>query len=158
MGLPCGSEEAQMGWLMRFLGLERDKGNDLSVTPKTLADFEERERRIKAAGAVNGKHYTDHVERVKWLKREKRHEEAIALLLDLVTATERESQVAGKGWGVAPWYYEQLAIIYRKEKRFDDEVAILERYQLQTKAPGAGPSKLAERLEKARALRDRSET
>ena len=76
----------------------------------------------------------------------------MALLLHLVNATETESKAAGSGWGVAPWYYEQLAILYRKEKRFADEVAILERYVSQPKAPGAGPSKLTARLEKAREL------
>ena len=58
----------------------------------------------------------------------------------------------GKGWGVAPWYYEQLAIIYRKMKNFQAEIDILERYKKQEKAPGIGPSKLAARLIKAREL------
>lgn len=100
-------------------------------------------------------HYTDYVERVKHLKAEKRNDEAIELLLTLVDATEQEAKVNGKGWGVAPWYYEQLAVIYRKGKRYDDEIEILERYEGQPKAPGAGPQKLAERLTKARELRDK---
>lgn len=104
------------------------------------------------SGTVDGKHYTDFVERVKQLKRERRHDEAISLLLKLVDATESESREAGRGLGVAPWYYEQLAIIYRKEKRYADEVSILERYATQPKAPGVGPAKLAARLEKASAL------
>lgn len=116
--------------------------------------FNQEQERIKAAGSVDGDHYTDHVERVKQLKREKKHQEAIDLLSKLVDATENESKEAGEGWGVAPWYYEQLAILYRKENRYDDEIAILERYGRQPKAPGAGPGKLAERLKKARRLRD----
>lgn len=114
------------------------------------AEFEPTQPAMEAAGRVDGDHYTDLVESVKQLKREKRHEEAIPLLLRLVEATEEEAKAAGGGWGVAPWYYEQLAILYRKERRYADEVAILERYQAQPKAPGAGPGKLAERLEKAR--------
>ena len=102
-----------------------------------------------------GGHYTDYVERVKQLKAEKKNEEAIELLLKLVNETEKEAKAHGKGWGVASWYYEQLAIIYRKEKRYDDEVQILERYEGQPKAPGAGPGKLAERLIKARQLSDK---
>lgn len=104
-------------------------------------------------GMVDGIHYTDHVERVKGLRRIGQEEEAEALLLQLVEATEAEA--AGEGLGVAPWYYEQLAIIYKKRKDFDAEVRILERYAEQTHAPGVKPPKLLERLEKARARRDR---
>ena len=45
---------------------------------------------------------------------------------------------AGPGWGVVPWYHEQLAIIYQKQERLDDEVAGLQRYAAQPKAPGVG--------------------
>ena len=102
-----------------------------------------------------GGHYTDYVERVKQLKSENRNEEAIKLLLKLVDETEKEAKSQGEGWGVAPWYYEQLAILYRKEKQYDHEVEILERYERQPKAPGTGPEKLAERLMKAREVRDK---
>ena len=101
-------------------------------------------------GEVDGKHYTGYVECVKQLKKEKRHSEAITLLQTLVKATEKESKESG--FGVAPWYYEQLAIIYRKEKMYKEEVKILEQYQSQRKAPGAKPEKLKERLTKAREL------
>lgn len=102
-----------------------------------------------------GGHYTEYVERVKQLKAANRPDEAIELLLKLVNQTEKEARGHGKGMGVAPWYYEQLAVIYRKEKRYSDEVQILERYENQPKAPGAGSEKLAERLVKARQLRDK---
>jgi hypothetical protein len=103
----------------------------------------------------DGSHYTAYVDRVKQLKSGHRFEEAIELLLKLVEATEKEAKAHGNGWGVAPWYYEQLAIIYRKEKRYDAEVQILERYESQSKAVGAGPSRLAERLVKAKQLSDK---
>ena len=109
-------------------------------------------------GLVEGVHYTEYVEQVRQLKREKNHEEAIVLLYKLVDAVENESKVAGHRWGVAPWYYEQLAIIYRKEKRYADEVAILERYMKQTKVPGVGPHKLAERLSCAKELLRKNST
>lgn len=139
-----------MRWFRKLLGLERHGGSSVPAAQDIVESFSEAQRRIKAAGSVESSYYTDHVERVKQLKREKRHPEAIELLLKLVDATENESKVAGEGWGVAPWYYEQLAIIYRKEKRYGEEVAILERYQAQPKAPGVGPTKLAECLEKAK--------
>jgi hypothetical protein len=103
-----------------------------------------------------GGDYTDYVERVKQLKAEKRNEEAIKLLLKLVDETEKEAKTKGEGWGVAPWYYEQLAILYRKEKQYDNEVGILERYESQPKAPGAGQEKLADRLIKASEVRDKN--
>jgi len=106
----------------------------------------------------NENHYTDCVETVKQLKREGKHLEAIAILEKAVNATERESKKFGKGWGVAPWYYEQLAIIYRKERMYDKEVEILERYQSQEEAPGAKPEKLKIRLEKAKQLLEKNNT
>ena len=74
------------------------------------------------------------------------------LLLKLIGETEAEAKAHRAGWGVAPWYYEQLAILYRKEKRHVDEVEILERFESQPKAPGVGPGRLAARLVKARRL------
>lgn len=99
------------------------------------------------AGRVRGRHYTDYAEDVRNLRRSGQEEAAERLLLELVDATEEEAHM--RGTGVAPWYYEQLAIIYRKRKDPNAEVAILERYAGQPSAPGAGAAKLAERLTKA---------
>lgn len=137
-----------MRWLRQLF--ERPKPtSEASVAEEIVTAFSEEQQRTKSAGAVDGEHYTDYVEQVKLLKRQKRHDEAIELLTQLVEATEAESRAAGAGWGVAPWYYEQLAIIYRKERRYRDEVKILRRYKRQPKAPGAGPLKLSARLDKA---------
>ncbi len=115
---------------------------------------------MRNAGSLNGKHYTEYIEYVNQLKRERKHDEAIKLLLDLVCAVELEAQMSGKQnrgapWFIAPWYYKQLAIIYHKERRYDKEVEILERYCDQTKAPGARVSELEQRLTKAKELRDK---
>ena len=118
---------------------------------------EEAANGIDRPGFVDGEHFTAYVDQVKQLKQEERHKDAIALLLKLIAATEAESRESGEASGVAPWYYEQLAIIYRKDKRIADEVAILERYERQSKAPGVGPERLAERLTKARAIAARAE-
>ena len=127
-------------------------------------------------GQVNGVHYTEYVGQIQTLKRAGHTEDAIVLLLKCVDATEEEDLLGSpmaidedeegndvfmtdengaiilecQGFGVAPFYYEQLAILYRKAKRFDDEVAILERYAVQNKAPGVMPEKLMERLRKLR--------
>ena len=141
-------------WLKRLFGNSDHKESSKSSNiDDIIAKYEAEDGKIKEAGRINGKHYTEHVEHVRQLKREKKHDEAIELLFKLVGATEKEAKIAD--WGVAPWYYEQLAIIFRKEKRYVDEVMILERYQNQTRAPGAKPSKLDERLLKARELRDK---
>lgn len=106
-------------------------------------------------GFVRGHHFTEYVEDVKTLRRSGREEEAERLLLEIVDATEVEAR--SEGWGVAPWYYEQLAIIYRKAHDYDREVAIMERYRDQPKAPGARPKALEARLAKARDLRSRAQ-
>ncbi len=107
---------------------------------------------FRQTGAPKGNHHTDFVDRVEQLVQEKQYEEAIQLLRTLVDATEKEARKSGEG--VAPWYYEKLAIIYRKQKRYEDEVSILERFEGQPKSPGALPKKLAERLIKAKQLKD----
>ena len=101
-------------------------------------------------GFVRGRPIHTYVDEVKALGYT---EEATALLLELVDATEADSRA--NGWGVAPWYYERLAIIYRSQKRIADEVDILERYKRQRKAPGSMPTKLAARLRRAKDLSNR---
>jgi type I site-specific restriction-modification system R (restriction) subunit len=112
----------------------------------------------KQTEKVKGKHFSDYVDRVEQLVQEKKYSEAIELLLILVDKTEKEAKKAGKGYGVAPWFYEQLAIIYRKEKRYEDEVEILERFEKQPKSPGSLPKMLAERLREAKQLLNNTAT
>ena len=90
--------------------------------------------------------YVKYVEVIKDLKRKNKNFEAIEILLKCVEATEEEDRT--NKWGVAPWYYEQLAIIYKKEGDRDKEIEILKRYLKQKKAPGTMPEKLKKRLEK----------
>ena len=99
-----------------------------------------------------GEHYTDYVESVRQLKSEGKFEEALTLLNKLMQETENEAKDFGAGYGVAPWYYEQAAIMFRKLKLYEREVEVLERYERQPKAPGVGPKKLAQRLIKAREI------
>lgn len=140
-----------MKWIKTIFG-GKDESRNIGLHG-VVDKYREGERQIKQAGSFEGRHYTEYIGLAKELKREKKYDEAIRLLHELTTASEREAQVAG--WGIAPWYYEQLAIIYRKEERYDEEVKILERYQRQAEESGARPAKLSERLVKARELRDR---
>jgi hypothetical protein len=105
--------------------------------------------RMSDSGFHEGRHYTEYVEVVEDLKRQNELEEAEKLLLSLVAATEAESRA--NDWGVAPWYYEQLAIIYRQKQEQEDELSILERFSKQQHAPGTKPAKLLDRLNKVRA-------
>jgi len=112
----------------------------------------QRDREIRELGKVNGKHFTKYVDAVKDLKRKNHTEEAIELLFQLVDASERESVASTHHYSATPWLYEQLAILFRKEKRYGDEVAILERYAALFKPPKQLPKKLEQRLDKARNL------
>jgi len=127
---------------------------DISEGDEFIDKFVEEEREKKQAGSINGKHYTEYVDLVRELKREKKHQEAIDLLLKLIDAVEREAKLdksyGGDGF-CAPGYYKQLAIIYRKEKRYSEEVAILERLQKQNNYLDESALK---RLKKAKTLQN----
>ncbi|MBH5144310.1 exonuclease domain-containing protein [Rhodococcus erythropolis] len=75
---------------------------------------------------VRGKNFTVWVEPIKQLKRDDRLDEALELLLECVDVAERPGTLGG---GMpAPWYTEQAAIVYRKQKNFVAEVDILRRW------------------------------
>ncbi|QLH77429.1 hypothetical protein HZS55_09040 [Halosimplex rubrum] len=76
-------------------------------------------------------HFTDAMEDIRELKRERRHDEVEDLLLWCIDYAEAEAErsVELDGFGAAPpAYYRHLAIVYRKENRYGDEVALLDRY------------------------------
>lgn len=100
------------------------------------------------AGNFRGRHYTEWVETVKALKRNAQYDDALILLEGLMTAVEAE--FAAERLAPAPWYFEQAAIIYRKQKNPDSEVAVLERY-LRIDPSNPHPE-MAARLAKARRL------
>ena len=75
-------------------------------------------------------HYTGAVDTIKRLKRERCHDEAESLLLWCIERTEQE------GFDdPVPWYYKHLAIVYRKENRYDEEVRIIKRSLNNAPAP-----------------------
>lgn len=59
-------------------------------------------------------HYTDAVETVKDLKRQRNHAGAENLLLWCIDFAEAENEAQGYT-GLPRWYYKHLAIIYRKD-------------------------------------------
>ncbi len=64
---------------------------------------------VHSLGHYRGKHYTKYPEEVRSLKRDGKLQEAVDLLLKLVVVVEKEA--TANNWLVAPWYYEQLAIM-----------------------------------------------
>jgi|GEM_PF-734569 len=108
------------------------------------------------AGLVRGKHYTDWVDDITALKRHKAHEECCALLGELLDAVEREA--TEQSVSPAPWYYQQMAIVLRKEKDFDGEIAVIERYLAFPHPTWPPRPELQERLAKAIAKRERAPT
>ena len=125
---------------------------DASIADRIFKKIEQlgREQPSIGPGYYNGRHFTTYVNEVESLKRQDKLEDAERLLIELIAATEAQDKV--DKLGVAPWYYEELAKIYRKRKDYVKEVAILQRFAKQRHAPGAKPPKLIERLEKAKAL------
>ena len=100
---------------------------------------------------VRGRHFSTYFEELQKLKREDRLNEAITSLLEMVEATEEDDIFTGSG--VLPVYYEELANIYRKNKDYAKEIAILARYARQRHAYGDSRQEvLKNRLEKAKRL------
>lgn len=85
---------------------------------------------------------SDRVDQVKQLKREGNLEGALAILERWIEEEESNPE----SFGVAPWPYEQIAIIRRKRKELDLELAILERYFSVRNTGGSSNDKLAMRL------------
>lgn len=96
------------------------------------------------------------VETVKQLKRENKLVEAEKILLKVCASDEASN--AKHYEFVAPWFYEQLAIIYRKQQRFTDEVEILELYYRQLKQPEDATVEMECRLKKASLLASKAST
>jgi hypothetical protein len=91
-----------------------------------------------------GKYYTEYVPIIEELYRNGKYSDAISLLEKLIDLIEIESKE--KEWGVAPWYYEKLANIYKKMKDKNNEILILKRFSKQKHANGVKPERLKERL------------
>jgi hypothetical protein len=81
---------------------------------------------------------------VRELKRLGRWDEAVDLLGVLVDGAEEKAREQKRG--VPPWYYEQLAVIYRRQGKGDEEIEILERFARQKQAEGEKSRKLLSRL------------
>lgn len=61
-------------------------------------------------GFYNGRHFVDYVEIINQLKREKRYNEALIIILGCIDTFERDHIER------PPWFFSQAAIVYRKLK------------------------------------------
>lgn len=96
-------------------------------------------------------------EEVKALKRAGQYDAALDVLWSLVRQTESDVQQARRD-GVESWPYQQLAIIYGKQKEYAQEVAVLERYLLHPRSHSKQGKALVQRLAKAYARTGQAET
>ena len=93
---------------------------------------------------------------VSRLKKDGKLEDALQLLLNSIDFVENESSKTQRR--LYPNSFEDAALIYRKLKRYDDEVTVLERFLSNPKAISESRyTKVAERLEKACILAGKAE-
>jgi len=150
LGVFLDHDPADFGLRPRQQGLGELHPGRPKVTGADLRDDR------STSGHLRGKHFTAYVEEVKTLRRYGHDDSAEKLLLELIDVIEADA--AERNRGVAPWYYEQLAIICRKRHDPIAEVTILERFEAAPHGPGVGPTELAKRLEKARQLAAKATT
>lgn len=81
-----------------------------------------------------------------------RQDEYLALLFEIIDATEREALYSGLE--PPPGYYTRAAIVYRKRGDLDAEIAVLERW-MRVCPPDRRGGKVADRLTKALALKNK---
>ncbi len=112
-------------------------------------DFGQWERKETDAGQVRGRHYREWRQEIAELKKARRFSDALQLLAECIEATERADRVSGNGCPDR-WFYEQSAMIYRRQRDFHAEVAVLERYlRAASEATRARQDVLSGRYQKA---------
>ncbi len=88
------------------------------------------------------------IKEIKAMKEQQKFDQLERLLIHCITTSEEATS-----FGASPWYYEQLADIYREQKAHKKEVIVLEKYLRKSKAPNHNRASLYKRLDEARALR-----
>lgn len=111
----------------------------MSPTAKNVAQHRSTDQMVKEAlagggpratqfksGMVDGLHYLQTVEPIKQLKRDGHLEDALALCYKAIQGAENAAR--REETSPPPFYTEQAAIIHRKLKQRDEEIAVLQRY------------------------------
>ncbi|MEH1096653.1 hypothetical protein [Micromonospora sp. CPCC 205739] len=115
----------------------------------SLTNYQKARRAEDAASQVRGRHYVDWVPILDQWRKERRDDESLALLVEIIDAAERAARVAGRE--PAPGYTKRAATIYRRRKDYAAEVAVLRRW-LAACPPGRGSAAIEERLRTAEQL------
>jgi tetratricopeptide (TPR) repeat protein len=90
-------------------------------------------------------HFTEAAETITQLRNQKRYEEAEAVLEWCLEQAAEDEQITKPPAG----YYKQLAMLYRKQDRYEDEVQLIERYLAAATNPRED---LVQRLQRAESL------
>lgn len=75
-------------------------------------------------GMYQGKHYTEYLDVVRQLKRDERYDDVEQLLNHLCAAVEAEHHAEQNA--PAPWYFDELAKIYRRRKDYTAELGAID--------------------------------
>ncbi len=134
------------------------KHDFLKVSPESMKKVEneifrvERELHHKnSSGLTHIPNPKQLISQIKKLKEEGRYIEAGKLLMHCIDVSEK---VTAGAFGIAPWYYEQLSEIFRIQKEYAKEVAILEKYLRNDKSPSKSRSALYRQLDEARRFQE----
>ena len=87
----------------------------------------QRHRDAEAAGWVHDRLFTEWIPVLNELRAQKNDEEGLALLLECIAAAERAAAITGTE--PAPAYTRRAAVILRRQRRLDDEIALIERWE-----------------------------
>lgn len=130
-------------------GKEKANASHAGTTARVRADRAAGGARADevAAGTVEGIYFLEAVEPIKELKRQGKLEEALRLCYIAIEGAEGATRRDGYG-APAPWYTEQAAIVHRKLKQRDEEIAVLQRYVAWLAPELREGNRIAERLAK----------
>lgn len=111
----------------------------------------------KRAGEVDGKHFTERIEELDRLRREKDDDAQLELLLKSIHAAERQAKA--ERTPPAPAYTERASVIYRRRKDYVAEIDVINRWLRRAEeaergrdSVSKGEERLRYRLERANVL------
>lgn len=125
-----------MGWFGRKKATEvrvSVESEFVFADGRTMADIEreirireEDRRRFDELATYEGKSYFDWIPELDLLRAQKRDDEALAILLELIPIVESATTASySTPWPHTPWAVERAAIILRRQKRLEEEIALL---------------------------------
>jgi hypothetical protein len=98
---------------------------------------------LNTSEIINNRHYSSYPDEIKKFYKNKEFQKAEEILIQIIEIMEKNALETGNG--VAPWYYEKLASVYRTTKQKDKQISTIIRFLIQPKARGASPRKIYEK-------------